>query len=105
MNGMGILRGMGVTIKHFIETYTQDLKTKDRYNTPSGIELRSKSTTSGIFTVQYPEEKIPVPEEFRFIPFLVYDEDPDGEKNLRCTSCGICAKVCPLGALEVVHEK
>jgi ferredoxin len=25
------------------------------------------------------------------------------EKN--CTSCGICAKVCPLGALEVVHEK
>jgi Fe-S-cluster-containing hydrogenase component 2 len=21
-----------------------------------------------------------------------------------CTSCGICAKVCPLGALEVVHE-
>ncbi|MGP8258043.1 MAG: 4Fe-4S binding protein, partial [Methanoregula sp.] len=22
-----------------------------------------------------------------------------------CTSCGICAKVCPLGALEVVHEK
>jgi Fe-S-cluster-containing hydrogenase component 2 len=25
------------------------------------------------------------------------------EKN--CTSCGVCAKVCPLGALEVVHEK
>jgi Fe-S-cluster-containing hydrogenase component 2 len=22
-----------------------------------------------------------------------------------CTSCGTCAKVCPLGALEVVHEK
>jgi NAD-dependent dihydropyrimidine dehydrogenase PreA subunit len=22
-----------------------------------------------------------------------------------CTSCGICAKVCPLGALEVVNEK
>jgi Fe-S-cluster-containing hydrogenase component 2 len=25
------------------------------------------------------------------------------EKN--CTSCGVCAKVCPLGALEVVDEK
>ena len=34
--------------------------------------------TSGIFTVQYPEEKLPVPEEFRFIPFLIYDDDENG---------------------------
>ena len=51
--------------------------------------------TRGIFTVQYPEEKLPVPEEFRYVPFLVYEEGPNGEKNPRCTSCGICAKVCP----------
>jgi NADH-quinone oxidoreductase subunit I len=49
----------------------------------------------GIFTVQYPEEKLPVPEEFRFIPFLIYEEDEDGGITHRCTSCGICAKVCP----------
>jgi len=102
MNGMGILRGMGVTIKHFIETYTQDLKTKDRYNNAAGIALRTKSDTSGIFTVQYPEEKIPVPEEFRFLPFLVYDEGPDGKKD-RCTSCGICAKVCPPQCIWIVR--
>ena len=28
------------------------------------------SDTRGIFTIQYPEEKLPVPEEFRYIPFL-----------------------------------
>jgi NADH-quinone oxidoreductase subunit I len=36
-----------------------------------------------------------VPEEFRFLPFLLYEVDENGEKHDRCTSCGICAKVCP----------
>ena len=49
----------------------------------------------GVFTVQYPEEKLPVPEEFRFVPFLLYEEKEDGTVEERCTSCGICAKVCP----------
>jgi len=46
---------------------------------------------TGIFTVQYPEEKLPVPEEFRYIPFLLYDELEDGTHQDRCTSCGICS--------------
>jgi NADH-quinone oxidoreductase subunit I len=57
----------------------------------------------GIFTIQYPEEKLPVPEEFRYIPFLVYDEGENGEKELRCTSCGICAKVCPPQCIWIVR--
>jgi NADH-quinone oxidoreductase subunit I len=36
-----------------------------------------------------------VPEEFRYIPFLLYEEQEDGTRLERCTSCGICAKVCP----------
>ncbi|MDH5508264.1 MAG: 4Fe-4S binding protein, partial [Anaerolineae bacterium] len=56
---------------------------------------RMSKDTRGIFTIQYPEEKLPVPEEFRFIPFLVYDIQEDGTHQDRCTSCGICAKVCP----------
>jgi NADH-quinone oxidoreductase subunit I len=96
MNGLGILKGLGVTLKHFLETYAEDLRWRGkRYKTQAGIEARSSSDTKGIFTVQYPEEKLPVPEEFRFIPFLVYDEGSNGEKDFRCTSCGICAKVCP----------
>lgn len=96
MNGLGIIRGLGVTLKRFVETYIDDVKWYGkRYYTSEGVNYRMSSKASGIFTVQYPEEKLPVPEEFRFIPFLVYDEREDGEKVLRCTSCGICSKVCP----------
>ncbi len=97
MNGFGILKGLGVTLKHFIDTYLDDIRWlgKRRYKSEKGIAFRSSSATRGIFPIQYPEEKLPVPEDFRFNPFLVYDEGPNGEKDYRCTSCGICAKVCP----------
>ncbi|GAP18165.1 hypothetical protein ADN01_06710 [Levilinea saccharolytica] len=96
MNGKGILSGLLITLRHFVDTYLEDLKVgRKRYGTAEGIEMRRSSDTRGIFTIQYPEEKLPVPEEFRFVPFLVYDVKEDGEKAVRCTSCGICAKVCP----------
>ena len=96
MYGLGILKGLGVTLKHFFETFIEDIKwLGKRYRTPEGISRRMSSQTRGIFTVQYPEEKLPVPEEFRYIPFLVYEVDENGNKVGRCTSCGICAKVCP----------
>jgi NADH-quinone oxidoreductase subunit I len=66
-----------------------------RYFNPESLKLRQSSKARGVFTVQYPEEKLPVPEEFRFIPFLVYELDEKGQQVQRCTSCGICAKVCP----------
>lgn len=96
MNGLGIIKGLGVTFKHLLDTYLEDLRSgRKRYYTPEGVEARSRADTKGLFTIQYPEEKLPVPEEFRYNPFLVYDEGPNGEQNLRCTSCGICAKACP----------
>ena len=106
MYGLGILKGLGVVLKHFFETYIEDLrwilKGKKRYYTAEGIESRMSKDARGIFTVQYPEEKLPVPEEFRFIPFLLYEEK-DGEKEERCTSCGICAKVCPPQCIWIVR--
>jgi NADH-quinone oxidoreductase subunit I len=96
MDGFGIIKGLGVTLRHFINTYLQDLRMGSKlYNTRKGIDFRSSKDVDGIFTIQYPEEKLTTPEEFRFIPFLVYEPGPNGEKNQRCTSCGICAKVCP----------
>ena len=96
MFGKGIFTGAKVTLKRFWETYWDDIKRfGKRYNSPAGIEYRQSKDVQGIFTVQYPEEKLPAPEEFRFIPFLVYDLNEDGEKAIRCTSCGICSKVCP----------
>jgi NADH-quinone oxidoreductase subunit I len=104
MDGMGILKGMGVTLKRFVETYLDDIRWwGKRYYTDEGVAHRMSSQTNGIFTVQYPEEKLPVPEEFRFIPFLVYEVDENGEKHDRCTSCGICAKVCPPQCIWIVR--
>lgn len=96
MDGYGIFKGLMVSCKRFIDTYIDDIKwLGKRYRTPEGIAHRSSKDASGLFTIQYPEEKLPVPEEFRFIPFLVYEEDDEGNKIHRCTSCGICSKVCP----------
>jgi NADH-quinone oxidoreductase subunit I len=105
MYGKGILKGLWVSLSRFVDTYLDDLRwIGKRYRTEQGIAHRGSKNARGIFTVQYPEEKIPVPEEFRFIPFLVYNEGPNGEKNLRCTSCGICAKVCPPQCIWIVRS-
>ena len=104
MTGKGFLRMLLGVFKRFVMTYVEDFrKGKKRYYTKEGIESRRKADVQGIFTIQYPEEKLPVPEEFRFLPFLVYDEGPNGEKDLRCTSCGICAKVCPPQCISIVR--
>jgi NADH-quinone oxidoreductase subunit I len=105
MFGMGILKGLGVTLRHFIQTYVDDVRwLGKRYYNQEALDVRQSPQATGIFTVQYPEEKLTIPEEFRFIPFLVYDEDEDGEKVDRCTSCGICAKVCPPQCIWIVRS-
>jgi NADH-quinone oxidoreductase subunit I len=104
MDGMGIVKGLGVTLKRFIDTYLDDIRWfGKRYYTQEGVAHRMSADTRGIFTIQYPEEKLPTPEEFRFIPFLLYEEGPNGERQDRCTSCGICAKVCPPQCIWIVR--
>ena len=108
MYGKGILKGLGVTWKRFWETYTEDiawvLRGKKRYFTEEGVKHRSSKDQKGIFTVQYPEEKLIQPEEARYLPFLVYNEMPDGKREVLCTSCGICAKVCPPQCIWIVRS-
>ena len=107
MYGKGILKGLGVTWKRFWATYTEDLawllRGRKRYFNEDGVRARAGKDTRGIFTVQYPEEKLITPEEFRYMPFLVYDETAEGGKEIRCTSCGICAKVCPPQCIWIVR--
>jgi NADH-quinone oxidoreductase subunit I len=107
MYGKGILKGLGVTLKRFWSTYTEDiawlLRGKKRYFNEDGVKARAGKDTRGIFTVQYPEERLILPEEFRYIPFLVYDEGAEGKKEIRCTSCGICAQVCPPQCIWIVR--
>jgi len=105
MYGIGLIKGLGVTLKHFIETYLEDVRwIGKRYDSPESLAVRQGARARGAFTVQYPEVKLPVPEEFRFVPFLVYDEGPDGERKIRCTSCGICSKVCPPQCIWIVRS-
>ncbi|MFN8527125.1 MAG: 4Fe-4S binding protein [Anaerolineae bacterium] len=107
MYGTGIIKGLGVTIKHFITTYVEDIKYLGRrvIKTGEGFDDRQGVNSRGIYTVQYPEEKIAVPERFRFVPFLV-TEDPDHPERPNedwCTSCGICSKVCPPQCIWIVR--
>ena len=108
MYGKGILKGLSVTAKRFIDTYVDDiawlLRGKKRYYSEEGIKHRSSKDTKGIFTIQYPEERLIAPEEMRYVPFLVYDEGQDGKREIRCTSCGICAKVCPPQCIWIVRS-
>ncbi len=109
MDGFGILKGLSVSLKRFADTYFEDIRWwlkhgfSSRYYNKEGIAQRMSSDARGIFTVQYPDEKLPVPEEFRYVPFLVYEEDENGKQDIRCTSCGICAKVCPPQCIWIVR--
>lgn len=94
--GLGILRGLWVVFRHFTDAIFDDLSWLGRrYYNPEALKVRQGAKGRGVFTVQYPEEQLEIPEEFRYIPFLLYEEKPDGTREDRCTSCGICAKVCP----------
>ena len=101
MYGLGLFKGLSVTVSRFVESYTEDLRWMVK--SYGKTEFRSSKDTRGTFTVEYPEQKLPSPEEFRYVPFLVYDEGQNGEKNIRCTSCGICAKACPPQCIWIVR--
>ncbi len=101
MYGLGLLKGLSVTLNRFVESYTEDFRWLfKRYGK---VEFRTSKDARGTFTIEYPEQKLPSPEEFRYVPFLVYDEGENGEKNIRCTSCGICAKACPPQCIWIVR--
>ena len=76
MFGIGILRGMVVTLRHFIATYTDDLfwlTRGGRYYNPAALQVRQSLKGRGAITINYPEEKLSMHERFRFLPFLVTD--------------------------------
>jgi NADH-quinone oxidoreductase subunit I len=106
MYGLGMMKGLALTLKHFWESYTEDIRWygQNKYGTGT-FALRQGTEAKGMFTVEYPDEKIAVPERFRFVPFLVVNnyDDPYAPGDDWCTSCGICAKVCPPQCIWIVR--
>ena len=110
MYGLGVLKGMAVTMKHFVATYMDDihwLSRGGRYYNDDALQVRQSTKGKGVVTVFYPEEKLAMPERFRFVPFLVTDELEAGQQwgHDWCTSCGICAKVCPPQCIWIERGK
>jgi len=83
MIGTGILKGMAVTARNFLGSYFEE----DRMT-----------------TVQYPEERAPLPENYRNFPFLIFD-GADEQAGLRCVACQICEKECPPQCIYIVKSK
>lgn len=108
MYGSGIAKGLWLTFRHFIQTYVDDFRYGLRKYSASidNFAIRQGTQAAGAFTVQYPDEKVAVPERFRFVPFLVVEDDdhPDRPGKDWCTSCGICAKVCPPQCIWIVRS-
>ena len=101
MFGSGLLTGLGVTIKRFVDTYVDDVKKiPSRYAHGHDV-IRQTPEEEGLFTIQYPDEKRELPERFRYIPMLIYDTP---KREDRCTACGICAKVCPPQCIWIVRD-
>ena len=86
--GTGILKGLGVTLRHFIDTYAEDLKymlNKSGVQQPRPLRRQSPKAR-GLVTVEYPKERLPLPENFRYVPFLIYDSEKQDDK-VHLSSC------------------
>lgn len=92
MYGWGLIKGLAVTMRHFITSFTYDRKPWEPRYSEEWLDKHQAIDGKGIFTVQYPEQQRKIAENFRFHPFLIYEETPD---QPRCTACGVCARVCP----------
>lgn len=93
-----VLSGMVITIRHFfrnfwITWFGSKLEEKDR-------TLMDMSATR-LTTMQYPEEKWPLPPKYRGAPTLIKDED----NRVKCVSCQLCEFVCPPRAITITPSE
>lgn len=79
-SALAILTGLWVTNRHFMRNLW-------------GF-IRRKPT---VFTVQYPEERLELPNAFRGMPVLV---QMDNGKE-RCVACGLCEWACPTDCITI----
>lgn len=88
-----IIAGMGITLKHLARTLRL-LILPEKKSKLSPLDM----SATGMVTMQYPEEKWPLPDGYRGAPVLVKDED--GRE--KCVSCQLCEFVCPPRAIRII---
>ena len=80
--GAGIIKGLAETARNFVGSYHDPER---------------------LTTVEYPEERLTLPENARSFPMLIFDQDP--VKGLRCVACKICEKECPPQCIYIVQDR
>src|SRR5881394_3439178 len=84
MLGSGLLQGLAVTAKNFAGSFHDPAR---------------------LTTVEFPEVKTKLPENYRNFPFLVSENATDPMGTLRCVACQICEKECPPQCIYIEKSK
>lgn len=87
--GQATLTGLGIVFRKF---------RKALFGKPNS----ERGDTEGQFNVQYPEERLELPEASRNMPILLFD-DATGQEL--CTSCFQCERVCPPQVIHITQAK
>ncbi|HLS89767.1 MAG TPA: NADH-quinone oxidoreductase subunit I [Limnochordia bacterium] len=66
-----------------------------------GLKVTGKNMVTPAITVQYPDERLDLPVGYRGIPVLL----SDAEGNLKCVSCELCARACPVECIEIQSHR
>ena len=88
-----IVGGLWITLKHMVSTIVGRLFPRKSSASRSLMDM----SATGLVTMQYPEEKWPMPDGYRGAPVLVMDE----EGREKCVSCQLCEFVCPPRAIRI----
>jgi len=87
--GQGMTKGLGIVFRKF---------RKALFGKPNS----DRADTEGQFNVQYPEERLVLPEAYRNMPILLYD---DATGHELCTSCFQCERICPPQVIHITQAK
>lgn len=82
---VSMLKGMKLSGKHYVRGYQRD--------EPLGIsDPNYFKKEQGPITIQYPQQKVPVPDTGRYRLFMETDD---------CIGCDKCARICPVNCITI----